>query len=151
MSAMGLTAKGAKVREKGAAFSRFFASLAVEKSVSSVQSVVHRSKVGGKRANRFKLCSLALAKRGGSGCLYRKSSSERFGGGRLYRFLKSSAKDASFYRENWVRNVWVAFFYGVGGVPAFRERLFIESAPIQCSGTVFLSSFPPPFYPSNKS
>ena len=136
------------VDHNAAAFSRFFASLADKESVASVPSVALQCEGGVNRANRFKLCSLASAVRGGAGSLYRKSGKERFGGGCLYRFLESSAKDASFYRENRVRNVWEAVFYGVGGGPALGRRVFMKLPTIQRRGTDFVCSFQAPFYPA---
>ena len=91
-----------------------------------------------KRANRFKLCSFAFPGRGGAGCLYRNSSSERRGGVCLYRVFGKNVWEASFYREKWLGDTWEPFFYRVGGVPAFGRRLFIESLAVQRSGTVFL-------------
>lgn len=71
------------LRDKSAAFPRFFAFLAGNMGAVWLAGGFLRSKAGGKRANRFKLDSLALPRRLGGGQLDRFSQTRRLGRGKL--------------------------------------------------------------------
>ena len=126
------------LRKKTPAFWRVFALLASEKPEGWLGDGFLRGEGGASRANRFKLYSFAFPERGEAGCLYRKTRSGRRGGGCLYRFSRSNVWEPSFYIEKRVGDALDAFFYKVGGVPAFWMRLFMESSAIQRLGNVFL-------------